>query len=311
MVGQKFHKMGAQYRNVLLFVGIAAMWGSGFVAIKAGLAYYPPVLYASLRNGLAAVVVFGYAALVTDRFRPVGWREWLAVGASGSLIVGASQGFLFFGQQATTSGVAAIITGATPILTTGFARVIPPATHLHRRELVGLAVAFAGIVLIAGPSPSQFGGRTGGTPILLLGAGCFALGSVITQRVSASLPAETQQAWAMGIGALLIYTASVTLGESVMAVRWTGEAIGTLVYLIVVPSGLGFLCYFKLLDRFDSTEANLVMNASPIPAALLGWVTLNEGLGLVTIGGFVVISVGFVLFLSTKPTAQRLISRVR
>jgi drug/metabolite transporter (DMT)-like permease len=187
---------------------------------------------------------------------------------------------------------------------------ISTESRLTRREVVGLVVAFGGIVLIASPSPSQFGGGMSGEPILLLGAGCFALGSVITQRVTAPLPAETQQAWAMGIGALLIYIASVTLGESVMSVRWTGEALGALSYLILVPSGLGFLCYFKILDRFDSIEANLVMNASPIFAALLGWVVLNEGLGLVTIGGFAAILLGFILLLSPKPTAQRLLSRL-
>lgn len=306
----ELRKRGAQFRNVLLFVGLAAIWGSGFVAIEAGLAYYPPVLYASLRNGFAAVLMVGYAVLVTDQFRPHGWREWLAVGASGSLIIGAYQALLFFGQQATTSGVAAIITGITPILTIGFARVVPPMKRLNRRELVGLVVAFAGIILIVRPSPSQFGGGMDGEPILLLGAGCFALGSVITQRVTAPLPAETQQAWAMGIGALLIYIASVMLGESVVSVSWTGEAIGALLYLILVPSGLGFLCYFKILDRFSSTEANLVMNASPIFAALLGWVVLDERLGIVTIGGFAVIVVGFILFLSSKLAAQGLIFRL-
>ena len=253
MLFQKLHKIAVQYWNVLLFAALAAMWGSGFVAIKVGLAYYPPVLYASLRNGLAAVLMFGYAVLVTDRFWPRGWREWLAIVASGVLIIGASQGFLFFGQQSTTSGIAAIITGMTPILTTGFARTVPPVNHLNRRELLGLVVAFGGIVLIARPSLSQFDGGMSGEPILFLGASCFALGSVITQRVTASLPAETQQAWAMGIGATLIYIASVTLGESVMSVQWTGMGIGALVYLIVIPSGLGFLCYFKILDHFDST----------------------------------------------------------
>ncbi len=124
MFWKTFHGMSAQYWNAILFVGLAAMWGSGFVAIETGLAYYPPVLYAALRNGLAAVPMFGYAVLVTDRLRPHGWREWLAVGASGALIIGGSQGFLFFGQQATTSAIAAIITGMVPILTIGFARIV-------------------------------------------------------------------------------------------------------------------------------------------------------------------------------------------
>ncbi len=161
--------------------------------------------------------------------------------------------------------------------------------------MVGLGIGFGGIVLVARPSLSQLSGGAGGESVVFLGAFCFALGSVITQRVTTSLPIETHQAWAMGIGALLIHISSLTLGESVAAVQWTSEAIGALFYLVIVPSGLGFLCYFKILDRFGSAQANLVTNASPIFAALVGWVALGEGVSLLTIGGFAVILVGLLL----------------
>lgn len=300
MFWQAFRRMSAQYRTTILFVGLAAAWGSGFVAIKAGLPYYPPMLYASLRNGLAAILMCGYAFLVSNRLRPYGWREWLAVIASGVLVIGASQGLLFFGQQATTSGVAAVITGTIPILTAGFARVAPPVEYLGCRDLLGLLVGLVGIGIIAQPSPEQLSGAIGGKWLVLLGASCFAFGSTIVQRASVSLPAETQQAWAMSIGALLISLTSVTLGESLVSVRWTNEAIGALFYLVVVPSGLGFLLYFRILERLGPTDTNLVTNASPVFASLIGWLVLGEELNLLTIGGFVVVLIGLGLLLTSK-----------
>lgn len=289
-----------QYRTIILFVGLAAMWGSGFVAIKAGLQYYPPALYASLRNGFAAVLMCGYALLVSNRIRPDGWREWLAVIASGVLVIGASQGFLFFGQQSTTSGVAAIITGTIPVLTAAFARVTPPVEYLARRDLIGLFIGLSGIAIIANPSLDQISSGVGGKWLVLLGASCFAFGSTITQRATLSLPAETHQAWAMGIGALLISFTSVTLGESLASVQWTSEAIGALFYLVAVPSGLGFLLYFRILERLGPTDTNLVMNASPVFASLIGWIVLGEGLNLLTVGGFVVVLVGLGVLLTSE-----------
>ncbi len=46
----------ARYRNLALFLLLAAVWGSAFVAIKAGLAYFPPVLFAAIRYDIAAVL---------------------------------------------------------------------------------------------------------------------------------------------------------------------------------------------------------------------------------------------------------------
>ncbi|MFW5974294.1 MAG: EamA/RhaT family transporter, partial [Natrialbaceae archaeon] len=36
-----------RFRNAVLFVVLAAVWGSAFTAIKAGLEYFPPVLFAA------------------------------------------------------------------------------------------------------------------------------------------------------------------------------------------------------------------------------------------------------------------------
>lgn len=294
-VRERYQAMNGRYRELITFVGLAMTWGSGFVAIKVGLAYYPPVLYAALRNGLAAAVIFGCALLTADRLRPRGWREWVTTAVSGVLVVGASQGFLFLGQQTTTSGVAAVLTGLIPVLTAGFARVVPSGNGIDRREFIGLVVGAAGTVVVAGAPSSVGSGGLAGRLFVLLGASCFALGSVVTQRRTDSVPLETHQAWALGIGSVLIYGVSTLLGESAASIRWTHEAIGALIYLIVVPSAVGFFLYFKLLDWSSPVKANLVMNVSPIFAAIAGWLVLSEHIGSVTVVGFLVIGVGWTL----------------
>ena len=48
-----------RYRDAGLFVLLAALFGSGFVAIKTGLRELPPVLFASLRFDLGALALLG------------------------------------------------------------------------------------------------------------------------------------------------------------------------------------------------------------------------------------------------------------
>jgi drug/metabolite transporter (DMT)-like permease len=131
--------------------------------------------------------------------------------------------------------------------------------------------------------------------LVFAAAAAFALGSVLTQRIDASLPIETLEAWAMLVGAVVMHGISVGIGESAASVEVTLEAIFALGYLVVVASAFGFLVYFDLLDRLGPIEINLVSYAAPLAAAATGFLVLGEQPTPATAGGFVCILVGFAL----------------
>lgn len=66
----------AAYRNAGLFALLSLLWGTAFVAISAGLASLPPVLFAGFRYDLASVLMLAYAALATERWRPRSRHDW-------------------------------------------------------------------------------------------------------------------------------------------------------------------------------------------------------------------------------------------
>lgn len=285
-----------RFRNAVLFVALAVAWGSAFTAIKAGLEFFPPVLFAAFRYDLAGVLMLGYAAYVTDRWMPRRRNEWLLVGIGGTLMIAAYHAFLFVGEQGTTSAAAAIIVSLSPILTTGFARAFLPEERLTALGIAGLIVGFVGVGILSNPDPNNLlDTRTVSMFLVFLAAASFALGSVLTRRVEGELPIETMEAWSMLVGALVMHGASVALAESVSEVRWTSEAILSLLYLVVVASALGFLVYFDLLDRLGPIEINLVSYAAPVVAALTGLLFLGETPTTYTVVGFGLILLGFVL----------------
>ncbi|PSP81063.1 EamA family transporter, partial [Halobacteriales archaeon QH_8_68_33] len=77
----------SRYRNLALFLGLAAVWGSAFMAIKAGLSEFPPVLFAALRYDIAGVFMLAYAAVRADRWLPADRRQWAAVGVGAALLI--------------------------------------------------------------------------------------------------------------------------------------------------------------------------------------------------------------------------------
>jgi drug/metabolite transporter (DMT)-like permease len=265
------------------------------MAIKAGLAYFPPVLFGAIRYDIGGVVMLGYVALTTEQWRPRTASEWRLVGIGAVLLIAAYNGLLFVGQQETTSAAAAVIISLSPVLTTAFARVLLPFERLRPTGVIGLVLGFLGVLILAQPNPANL--LAGSVPeLLILGAAIsFALGSVLTRRSAAPLPVETMEAWSMLGGALVLHVVSLGLGESIGSIHVTPVAFGALGYLAVVSSAFGYLLYFDLLDRLGPIEINLVSYVAPCFAALAGWLALGETVGLPTVIGFLVIVTGFVL----------------
>ena len=295
----------SRYRDLGLFLVLAAVWGSAFMAINAGLAYFPPVLFAALRFDVAGAVMLAYAAYAVDDPIPRGRGEWTLVLVGATLLIAAYHAFLFVGETdpAVTSAVASVTIGLSPVLTTVFARAFLPSERLTVLGVAGLLVGLVGAGVLAAPDPSNLaGGGTVAKLLVLLAAASFALGSVLTRALDANMRVETMEAWSMLLGAALIHVVALGLGESMADIRWTVEALLALGYLAVVASGLGFLIYFDLLDRLGPVEINLVSYVAPVFAALSGWLVLNEGLSVTTVVGFLLICCGFVL---VKRTAIR------
>ncbi|MFT4930655.1 MAG: drug/metabolite transporter (DMT)-like permease [Natronomonas sp.] len=285
-----------RYRNAILFATLAVVWGSAFTAIKAGLEYFPPVLFAAFRYDAAGLLILGYAAVVTERWRPRARSEWLLVGVGGTLMIAGYHAFLFVGEQGTTSAAASIVVSLSPILTTGFARTFLPDVRLTAVGVLGLLIGFAGVVVLSNPDPNNLlEARTVSLFLIFLAAASFALGSVLTRRIDADLPIETMEAWSMVIGAVVMHGVSLAIAEPIAEVRWTGEAILALGYLVVGASAVGFLIYFDLLDRLGPIEINLVSYAAPVAAALTGLLFLSETPTPNTAAGFGFILAGFLL----------------
>ena len=286
----------SRYRNLALFVLLAAVWGSAFMAIKAGLAYLPPVLFAAVRYDLAGVVMLAYAWWAVDRWRPRTGAEWRLVAVGGVLMIAGYHAFLFVGERETTSAAAAVIVSLSPALTTGFARALLPDERLAPAGLVGLVLGLAGVVVMAQPDPANLlAPDVVGRGLVFLAAASFALGSVLTRRSTASLPIETMEAWSMVLGAALMHVVSAAIGETPADVVLSSEALGAIAYLSLVASGVGFLIYFDLLDRLGPIQINLVSYVAPVFAAVAGYLWLDERVTGATVAGFLLIVAGFAL----------------
>lgn len=293
--------------SIALFLILAIAWGSLFAAVKIGLEYYPPILFAALRNDIAAILLFTIVLSKAERTRPNGRSEWFDVIVGGLFVVAGFQVFLYLGEQTTQSAIASIIVSMNPIFVTGFSRLVLPDERLTKLGLLGLFTGFIGVGIVIRPSPSLLhSGELLGELLILIAVVSFGLGAILTRVVAEDvhLPVTVRLAWILAIAAIVQHASSAVLSESIKNIQLTGVGLVALIYLALVSSILGYFIYFELLNRIGAINANLISYVSPIVATLLAWVLLGERLALITVAGFFIIFTGFVLIKSDEFSAR-------
>jgi drug/metabolite transporter (DMT)-like permease len=298
----------SRYRSLAFFLAASAFFGGTFVAAKAGLEYIPPLLFVALRFDIGAALLLSYVvvSLPRERWLPRTRGDVAAILAAGVFAIGATNALIFLGQQYVTSGVGSILYSLNPILTPVLAAFLLSDERLSRTDAVGMLLGLVGVALVVDVDPTNLlGGAVVGKALVVAAAGSGALGSVLIRRAGSSMAATARTAWALPVAALLSHLWSLAAGEQVASVAWTPTALVALGYVGVFSGALAFVAYFSLLDDVGAIRGNLVFYVVPIVATLGGSVLLGEAISALSMLGFAVICLGFVL-IGHEPIATEL-----
>lgn len=250
------------------------LWGSAFVGIRSAGRHFSP---GALSLGRLTVAVAGLAVIGLVRGERLPSRDALReVGlpllVCGLLWFGAYNVALNSGERRVDAGTAAMLVNVGPILIAVLAGVLL-REGFPRTLFAGLAVAFAGVVVIALASSSHSATKTG-VLLCLAAAGTYAAGVVAQKVVLRRLtPVQTVFSCAV-IGALattpFVGQLSHDLGSS------PGGAIGWIAYLGIGPTALGFITWGFALSRTTAGKLAATTYLVPPVSVLLGWAWLGE-----------------------------------
>ena len=265
------------------------LWSTGFIGARYAMPYAEPFTFLSLRFALAFAILSGLAALAGVTW-PKG-RQALHSIIAGSLIHGAYLGGVFFAiRHGLNAGIAALIVGLQPILTTFIAALLL-GERVSPRHGVGLCLGLAGIALVVAP---KF--ETGGDLALLtlapvVGAAvAISLGTVWQKRFveRSDLRASTALQY---VGAL-IPTLILAFAFETRRIDWTGELVFALLWLTFVLSiGAIFLMLVLIREGAVSKVASL-MYLTPGVTALMAFILFDETLNFFQVVGLVLAGIG-------------------
>jgi probable blue pigment (indigoidine) exporter len=262
--------------DVALLALVSAVWGAAYVFIRQGIVLgASPLAFASARYALSAAA---FAAIAVARREPLPTRRALRASAlvGGLLIIGLYGGLLYWGEQYTTGGYAAVLASTAPLFTVAVGYGLLPSERLASRGLLGIAIGFAGVAVLVVPtlSGSALGGVAG--PAFVLGAMLSAAsGTVVLRRLRLG-PQGLYQIGAQFAVAAGLLGAGALIVPGRETIPATPGVLGALLLLVAFSSLVGYFAYFTLHHRVGPIRANLVAYLAPLVGVGLGTALFAE-----------------------------------
>jgi drug/metabolite transporter (DMT)-like permease len=299
--------------RLTLVVGlILVIWSFNYVVAKAGFRELPPLALASFRivvSGLTMIPILLFSLLSERRrahmhpapalnplpSRSAGRDIW-RFAYLGFFGVVVNNGCFALGLYYTSVSHSSIIVGATPIVVLLLAWGLG-LERITSRELAGLAVAFAGAVVL-GTGHGWSAGDTAlqGDLLTIAGVVGFSLYTVLGKRVAAEYSAVRMTVynnfWGAAILLPLAVWQAVSISHSVglSSIRWEGWA--AVLYMGVLASAVSFILYFWALQSMAASQLASLNYLQPVGATLLAALLLGEKLTPNLVAGGVLVLVG-------------------
>jgi drug/metabolite transporter (DMT)-like permease len=277
-----------------LLLLLAAIWGASFACIKFAVEDIEPAPMMAIRTLTAGLVLLGYLALTTGGRHAVAelrryWRPALVLGTLNAAI---PFWLVAWGEKHIDSSIAGIAQATVPIFTFLLAARFLPHEPAGTTRVIGVAIGFVGVAVLAGLDPD--GGRLAlvGTLAVVLSSLSYGAAGVYGQHRVRTVPGPVLATGSMLAGGLILLP--LALFQLPTHAPDAAMVVSVLV-LTLLGTAFAQLILFHMLRVFGSRRLSLVTYLIPGFAVFWGAVLLDEPITLAALGGLVLILGGVAL----------------
>lgn len=282
---QKSQTTTNKNRNVVLliaaFAAVYILWGSTYLAIKYAIETLPTFLMAGSRFLIAGAILFVAARFAKDYEKPTPaqWKTSLIVG---TLLLLGGNGAVVLAEHYISSSLAALLVATEPFWIVLLSWLWLKGARPNWKVALGLLVGFAGVYLLVGgqgaDSTADHSHQLFGTILVIVGALCWAIGSIYGLRAPVAKSSVLASGMQMLAGGAVLLLVGTLAGEwtnfNIRAVSlnsWLGLA-----YLIVFGSLIAFTAYSWLMKNAEPAMVATYAYVNPVIAVFLGWLIAGE-----------------------------------
>ncbi|MCH7616799.1 MAG: DMT family transporter [Chloroflexi bacterium] len=284
---------------------LGAIWGGSFLFIKVIVDETGPleVVFGRVFFGCLAV---GAYVLVTRHKMIVTPSLVARVSVLAILANIMPFALISWGEQHIDSGTASVLNAMVPIFTAVVAAIALDEEHFTPARLGGLLLGFVGVAVLTGTESLDVTDAAVAGQLAVVGAAlCYGLGAVymrslLREQDAVSLTMLQLMLSVLIAGALLIVVSGAP------SYSLSLEAWASLIALGTLGTGVGYVMFVWLIENIGSVRASLVTYIVPVLALFLGWLILDESIGVNTIAGFLLIIAGVATVMRGQtPSNQR------
>lgn len=254
---------------------LALFWGCSFALIEVGLDALTPVGVALVRLVLGASTLLIISAVTRTPLPPRRtWRHLVVVAA----LLNAVPFVLFaYGETHVSSSLAGIINAATPLVALAVVLLAFPEEQPTHERTAGLAVGFAGVVLVLGLWRGLGTGQWVGVAACAGAVCCYGVAFPYARRHLAGAAGPLSLATGQTVvGTLLLVPATAVTG--VVERAPTPSVVVAILGLGCLGTGVAYVLNFVVVARAGGTIASTVTYLTPVVAVTVGVALLGEGL---------------------------------
>ncbi|MFT3797650.1 DMT family transporter [Microbacterium sp.] len=260
--------------RLVLYALMILIWGSSFFFTALALRSFPPLLIVQLRMTMATVVL-GLLVALTGRRMPKSRALWGHFVVLGLLSIAFPYAVLTWAQVWVPSSTAIVLSSTTPIFVFLIATVVLRSERFRLTRLVGIGVAFAGVVVLTGGGE---GSRVGGwfwPAVIVFSSAVFAVANIYTRTFVSAIDPMVTAFLQLGFGALWLAPVTTLSGS------WRFEDASALSWIAVLELGLlgsalAYVLFFFFIRVWGSTATSMNTYLQPAVGVLLGVLVLHE-----------------------------------
>lgn len=283
-----------------LFVFVVLAWSLNWVVMKLAVHDVTPLWAVTMRTALAAAVLFPILALNRQLVRPPrsDWPVILVI----SLFHMVGFAALMTLSLTFVSAGRAIVLGYTTPLWVAPAAFVFLKERMSVRQIVGIGVGMAGLLLLVGPSALDWGSKEAvlGNGLPVLAAICWSASIIYTRAHRWTATPLQLMPWQCLLAAVVLAVLALSV-EGLPPTRMGVPAALALVYNGVIGTALGFWAMTVVNRQVPAATAALGVLATPVLGIGLAAVLLGERLEPILIVSALVIMAGLVICRRPRP----------
>jgi len=263
------------FKEYLLLLLVAAIWGTSFSMIKIGVSEIGPATLTAGRIGIAALALVIWLRFVRRSrldLSPHALFNYAVIGMFGNALP-----FTLIGWSEITldSSLVAVLMGIMPLFTVIMAHYFLEDEPFSYRALAGIGLGFLGLLVLLGFSAWKDSGQEllAQLTVLVASLSYASVTIFVRRRVTAS---GVEVATGALVAGALFSLAFAFSFENPTQMSWSMRAVLPMTMLGLFPTALASVLYFRLVRNLGATRFAQINYIIPVFGSIIGVFLMGE-----------------------------------